>query len=100
MAKMNVTVDNKLDEIELESSEKLNPKKKIKKVKTKKETLKKQGYLKQVGKEMRLVTWPSRKDVVRYSFATIVMIVVLAIFFVGLSALFDLLYGLVQGWIG
>ena len=97
---MNVTVDNKLDEIELESSEKLNPKKKIKKVKTKKETLKKQGYLKQVGKEMRLVTWPSRKDVVRYSFATIVMIVVLAIFFVGLSALFDLLYGLVQGWIG
>jgi len=104
MAKLNVTVDNGLEDLKLESHEKLETKKR-KKVDPKKEvkkekTNKKGSYLSQVGKEMKLVTWPTRKNVIKYSVATIIMVVLLAMFFIGLSALFDLLYGLVQGWIG
>lgn len=105
MAKLNVNVDNGLDEVKLDSLDKMEKKNKKKDTKksndrSKKDSSKKVGFFKQVAKEMRLVTWPSRKNVVKYSIATILMIVLLALFFVGISALFDLLYGLVQGWIG
>ena len=106
MAKMNLTVDNGLDEVKLESSEKLKSKKnkkeekQVKEKKTKKNKSGEKNFLKEVGKEMNLVTWPSKKNVVKYSVAAILMIVLLAVFFIGIAALFDLLYGLVQGWIG
>lgn len=104
MAKLNVTVDNNLDDVKLEkNSEKLD-KKKVKeetKDKKKEKKSKKGGTSRfdEIVAEMKLVTWPSKKDVFKYSVATIIMIVVLAVFFVGISALFDLLYGLVRGWI-
>lgn len=106
MAKMNLTVDNGLDEVKLESSEKLksknekNEQRQVKEKKNKNGNSNKNNYLKEVGKEMKLVTWPSRKKVTRYSVAAILMIVLLAVFFIGIAALFDLLYGLIQGWIG
>lgn len=105
MAKLNVTVDNGLDEVKLESSKKLEKKNKNenkpKEVKVKKDKKnKKDSYLAQVGKEMKLVTWPTRKNIVKYSISTIVMIVLLALFFTLVSLIFDLLYGLVQGWLG
>ena len=104
MAKMTMNVDNGLDDVKLESSEKLKSKK-VKENKKEKKADKgvksgRKPYLKEVREEMKLVTWPTRKNVVKYSIATVLMIVLLALFFVGLSALFDLLYGLVQGWIG
>lgn len=104
MAKMTMNVDNGLDDVKLESSEKLKSKK-VKENKKEKKADKgvksgKKSYLKEVRDEMKLVTWPTRKNVVKYSIATVLMIVLLALFFIGLSALFDLLYGLVQGWIG
>ena len=49
--------------------------------------------------ELRLVTWPTKSNMLKYSLSTIVMIIILALFFVGISALFDLLYGIVRGWI-
>lgn len=110
MAKETVTVDNGLEEIELENREKMEKKdKKEKKNKNKDSKPKKekkikdsnkQGYFGKVRAEMKLVTWPTKKSVFKYSFASIMMIVLMAAFFLGISALFDLLYALVQGWIG
>ena len=106
MAKMNVTVDNGLDEVKLVGSEELEKKKNKKEKKSKvqnkekKNKNKKQSYLSQVRSEMKNVTWPSKKNLVKYSLATIAMIIFLSLFFLGLSAIFDLLYALVQGWIG
>lgn len=107
MAKESLNVDNGLEEIELTSREKMNKKKdkkekkENKNVKEKKEkTAKKGNYFSQIRDEMKLVTWPTRKSVAKYSIAAIFMVALLAAFFVGISALFDLLYAFVQGWIG
>lgn len=103
MAKMNMTVDNKNDEIGLEMKKKLEEKrmKKASKQQKEKEMKKENGnFFKNIKEEMKKVTWPSRKYVIKYSIITIIMIVLLAFFFLGISLLFDLLYGLVQGWIG
>ena len=103
MAKETVKVDNGLEEIKLVKNDDIKNVKKDKKNKkdknAEKNTAKKQGFLKSVRSEMKLVTWASKKTVVKYSFATIAMIVLMALFFIGLTALFDLLYNLVQGWI-
>lgn len=101
MAKETVKVDNGLEEIELAKNEEI--KKKSKKEKTKKEKPKKEnkkGYFSKLRTEIKLVSWPTKKKVFKYAFATIMMVVLLALFFIGVSALFDLLYALVQGWIG
>lgn len=105
MAKLNMAVNNDLDDVKLESN-KIDSKKE-KKVKDAKKEEKRvktdkghESYFSKVRKEMKLVTWPTKKSVVKYSIVTIVMIVLLAVFFIGISALFDLLYTLVQGWIG
>ncbi len=109
MAKVLVTVDNGLEEeLKLNEPEKAikrknkkgdKDKKKDKQPKAKKENSKK-GYFSKLMTEIKLVTWPTKKSVFKYSFATIMMIALMAIFFIGVSALFDLLYSLVQGWIG
>lgn len=59
--------------------------KKLKKERKTKE--KKQGYLKSVFKEMKNVAFPSKKEVVEYTIATIVIVILLVGFFIGLSAL-------------
>ena len=106
MAKMNVNVDNGLDDVVLESTDKLKSKKvkkekkESKKKKNKGNGEKKVSYLSEVRKELKLVTWPTRKNVIKYSFATVLVIAFLALFFIGISLLFNLLYNLVQGWIG
>ncbi len=51
-----------------------------------------------VREEMKKVTWPTKKMVAKYSLVTIIMLIFLALFFLGLSTLFDLIYRLVQGW--
>ena len=105
MAKMNVTVDNKLDEVKLVSQEKMKKKdkgkdKKSEPKKKSKKTKEKKGYFALVAEEMKLVTWPTRKNMIKYSISTLLMIVFLAFFFLGITALFDLLYTFVQeqGW--
>ena len=39
------------------------------------------NFFKEVRKEMKKVKWPSRKDMVKYSFATISFIIFFALFF-------------------
>jgi preprotein translocase SecE subunit len=98
MAKLNVTVDNKLEEFNIKKSKKNI--KKANKVFNDKNSNKKQTNLDKIINEMKLVTWSPKKDIIKYSVTTILMIVILALFFVTLSAGFDLLYRLVRGWIG
>ncbi len=104
MAKETVKVDNDLADIKLEKSDKIvktkEKKEKQKTVNEKKTGKEKEGYFKKLRAEIKLVTWPTRKNVFKYSFAAIMMIMLLAVFFIGVSALFDLLYSFVQGWIG
>ena len=56
----------------------------------------KESYFSLVSKEMKLVTWPTKKNVIKYSIVTIIMVLLLALFFMGISTLFSL----IQGWIG
>lgn len=49
--------------------------------------VKKTGYLKEVSQEMKKVTFPSAKEVVKYTVATILIVALLIVFFLGLSAL-------------
>lgn len=102
MAKMNMTVDNKNDLVGQEMKKKLEERRLKKASRQQKEKeLKKSdvGFFKGIIEEMKKVTWPSRKYVVKYSIITIIMIILLALFFLGISVLFDLIYGLVQGWL-
>ena len=56
---------------------------------------KKDTFFSDVAAEMRLVRWPSAKEVTKYSIAALVFIVFFALFFFGFEALF----ALVQDWI-
>lgn len=51
---------------------------------------KKESMLKGVKREMKKVTWPNKKDVIKYSVATLVFCIVVMLFFqllnLGLSA--------------
>ena len=54
----------------------------------------KENYLKSVKKEMGLVKWPTWKEVLKNTIATIVLIVVVCGFFL----LLNLLLSVVKGW--
>ena len=70
-------------------------KKEIKKDKKKKETKKvkthKKGFLHEVKAEMDKVKWPSKKDMVKYSIATIVFVIFFALFFYAIDLVLALL---------
>lgn len=66
-------------------------KKKVKKSKK----IKKENYLKNVNKELKLVKWPSGKDIIKYTIATIIFCVILCILFILLNAGLSL----VKGWL-
>ena len=55
--------------------------------KKKKQKEKKTSYLKEVRSEMKKVTFPSAKEVVKYTIATICIVAFLVAFFLLLSAL-------------
>lgn len=70
-------------------------KKQEKKNNKKKETKQPQeGYFKQVRKEMKLVKWPSAKDVLKYTVSTIVFCAVLCAIFM----LLNLIMSVIKGW--
>jgi len=65
--------------------------KKEKSKKIKKE--RKPSYLKEVGKEMKQVKFPTGKEVLTYTLATIAIVLFLVIFFLLLSALLSWVKG-------
>ena len=97
MAKLNVKVDDTLEDVKLVKKDKENDKKKPKKKKEEK-TVKSKTYFQQIRDELKFVTWPSKKNLVKYSITTIAMVILLALFFLGISFIFDIIYGLKQGW--
>lgn len=66
--------------------------KKTKKVKEKKE--KKPGYLKEVKTELKKVSFPSFKDVLKYTLATLVFCGILVLFFILLNLLLSFVKGM------
>ena len=60
----------------------------------KKEKQKKDGYFKQVSKELKKVVWPSVGDIFKYSLAVIIFCVLLCLFFVGIDLIASLIKGL------
>ena len=67
-------------------------------VKQKKKTskkVKKENYIKQVSKELKLVKWPTIKEVMKYTIATILFCLILS----GLFMLLNLLLSIVKGWL-
>ncbi len=64
---------------------------KAKKAKAQKE--KKPSYLKEVKSEMKKVTFPSAKEVVTYTVATILIVALLIVFFLLLTALLSWVKG-------
>lgn len=65
-----------------------------KKAKTeKKQKIKKESYFKQVRKEMKKVVFPTKKEIVKYTFATILIVALL----VGFFELLNLGLSLVKG---
>ena len=56
------------------------------------------GYIKNVGKEMKRVTWPSLGEVNKYTWTVIIMVVLFGLYFggidFGLSNLLNYFYAL------
>ena len=88
-----IDVDAELENIK--NGKKKEEVKEIKKDKKKKETKKvkthKKGFLHEVKAEMDKVKWPSRKEMVKYSIATIVFVIFFALFFYGIDLILALL---------
>ena len=57
---------------------------------------KRDTYLSDVRKEMRLVRWPSKEEVVKYSIACLIFVLYFALFFYGIDALFALVKDLID----
>ena len=70
--------------------------KKNTKKQTKKKEIKqpKENYIKQVRKELKLVKWPTLKEVVKYTVSTIVFCLIICVFFILLNLLMSYVKGL------
>ena len=70
--------------------------KKVNKVKKEKKdkNAKKNGFFKEVIKELKKVKWPDKKYMVKYSIATFVTIIASSLYFYAIFALFSLIKGL------
>ena len=71
----------------------LEEKNKKKKNLKKEPKVKKESYMEGVTNELKKVKWPSKKEVIKYTVATIVFVVVLVAFFV----LLDLGMSIIKG---
>lgn len=77
-------------------ADKKDIKKKKNNVKQKTKSKTNDGYFKEVRKELKLVKWPSAKEVIKYTISTIIFCVILC----GIFMLLNLLMSLVKGWVG
>ncbi len=63
--------------------------------KDKKEKKQKTHFFKEVHKEMSKVKWPSKKDMIKYSTATIIFIIFFGAFFFAI----DFLVAMIKAWV-
>ena len=57
--------------------------------------VKKEGFFKQVKKEMKKVSWPSKKQMTKYTISTLCFIVLFALYFFGIESVFAFIKGLI-----
>ncbi len=62
--------------------------------KTKKDKPVKESFFKGLGKELKLVKWPSAKEIVKYTLATLVLCIILVAFFEVLNLIMAYVKGL------
>ena len=89
-----IDIDTELENLKSEKKKKETNKEKKKDVKkkdSKKTTTKKKRFLGEVRSEMAKVKWPSKKDMIKYSIATIVFVVFFALFFYAIDLVIALL---------
>jgi len=67
-------------------------KKKVKKTKENKKS-----YIEEIKSELKKVKWPTKMEMVKYSIAVIVFIVIFGLYFYGLDAFFAWISSLVKG---
>lgn len=82
---------------EKKEEKKVSSKEKVKKTakKTKKEKHGFLGFFKEVKQEMSKVVWPGKKDMIKYSIATIFFV----IFFGGFFYLIEVIMALLKAWV-
>lgn len=80
-----------------EEKVKKSTKKTTKKATVKKNTKKipKESYLKKTKKELKLVKWPSFKEVIKYTISTIIFCIVLSALFM----LLNFVLSIIKGWL-
>ena len=62
--------------------------------KLKKEKIAKESFAKGIKKEMKLVKWPTSKELIKYTIATIVFCIILIIFFQFLDVILAFIKGM------
>lgn len=50
-----------------------------------KKKVKKNSYFKEVGRELSKVKWPDKKDIVKYTIATVIFVLIVVAFFLVLT---------------
>lgn len=68
--------------------------KNTKKTNDKKPKVKKEGFIKGIKKELKLVKWPDAKEIIKYTIATIVFCIILVAFFELLNIILAYIKGL------
>ena len=61
-----------------------------------KKSVKKESFFKSVKKEMKKVSWPSKKNMIKFSITTISFILIFSLFFFGLDSIFAFIKGLMN----
>ena len=77
-----------------ELANKKTKEKNLKKKENKKSSQPKESYLKKVKKELKLVKWPTAKEVLKYTASTIVLCLILCAFFLLLNLGLSFIKGL------
>ena len=54
------------------------------------------AFFKGIGKESKMVRWPSGKDMFKYSFVVLFLMVFFGVYFYGLDLVFTFVKGLVK----
>ena len=83
--------DKKVKKEKVEKKDKSEKKKETSKIKTNK----KEGFFKEVIKELKRVKWPDKKYMIKYSAATFGTIIISSLYFYAIFALFSYIKGLI-----
>lgn len=63
-------------------------------VKKKVQKKQKEGFFKGIKKELKLVKWPTAKEILKYTLATIILCLILVAFFLCLNGIMALVKGM------